>query len=281
MTIHPYLKLLPLFRDHKFFCFFTLAIFLASCTARFPVSSIYSSNQSNDSIVQWPEIKDESSTQIVKMRPLENIHEMLLFELEVTNKSQDSIPITPKNWRLEYFSNFTALDSPTADTVSYPLNGAQVNQGYQKVADKIKAAKDGTTILIIMGIAVVVIALIVIASSSNKSKDKKSDRNASYDTFANVGLNMSFGFHNRSFEHPRTDDWSEKEKIAYFRQRGQELKTMDNSQHMIPPGETYLYGLFFPRKATAKHLILKGTIGQESYTWDFDHDGLNLPKKKI
>lgn len=272
---------LRFFRNCPALIYFTIGMFLSGCVAKFPVSTIYANDSQTHSLVQWPETIEESDTQLVKIRPLENIDEMLLFELEVTNKSQEPIPITPQNWQLGYFSNYTKSESTSADSLSYPLSGSEVNKGYQKVAQDIKAAKDGTTALIVVGIVLIVAIFIIIAANS----DNNSSDNTSYYSYDNymmdVGLNMSFAFFNQSYEPPITEEWSEKDKIAFFRERGEELKKVDNGPHMIPPGETYFYGLFFPRKKEARHLSLKGVIGNESYAWNFQHDGLNLPKAGI
>lgn len=282
MTRHATSNSLPFFRNSKLFIYFTIWIFLSSCVAKFPVSTIYANDDQSNSLIQWPEIVDESDTQLVKIRPMENIDEMLLFELEVTNKGAEPIPITPQDWKLAYFSSMAQSNSTLPDSISRPLNGAQVNQGYQKVAKEIKAAKDGTTVLVVLGVIMIVALIVIIASESNNNSGN-GVANDHYGSYAglDVGLNLSFALFNQSYAPPNTEHWREKDKIAYYRQRGQELEKVDNGPHTIPPGETYFYGLFFPRKKAARHLTLDGVVGNEYYEWNFQHDGLNLPKAEL
>ena len=114
---------------------------LQSCSVKMPVSSIYSKDITTDERIQWPVIIDENESQLVRLTPLENIDNMLVFEVEATNKSQDSIRIDPQNWQLDYLSMAQA-GTMKIDSTSYPLRGDQINQTYQNIAKKLTKARN-------------------------------------------------------------------------------------------------------------------------------------------
>ncbi len=274
----PHFSPFQIIRKNIEFTYIVLGIFLTSCTAQFPVSTIYAKDEQTQSLVRWPVITDEASKHSIKVIPLENVGEMLLFEVEVTNNSKDSIPIAPNQWQMEYFSSLQSYKSHQPDLMSYPLSGNKVNNEYQKIAKKIQAAKDGSSFFIALGIVVLFVAIIALES---KSDSNNSDHSYTHNNNYSSVFNLSLCSHTNSFRQPRTQGWTEKEKVSFFKQRGKELALVNNDLQMIPPGETYLYGLFFPRIEAAINLKLYGQVGADSYQWEFQHDGLNTAKTKL
>jgi len=278
----PNPTLLNFFRTDKAITYLVIGLLLVNCSVRLPVSSVSARDERTNGLIEWPEITDENDDHRIVVRPLENVDQMLLFEVEVTNKNQDSLYINPQHWQLQYFSNKYDRSRHSVDTLSYPLTGSEINDAYQDIAKRIQKARDGTIALLVIGIVVVVVVVLLAASAGSKRKEKRDSRdsNAAHQS-NNSGLNVSVGLGYVGYAQPKTDHWTTKEKITYFRLRGEVLKEINNGPRVLLKGESHIFGLFFPRKELARDLILNGAIDNQSYSWDFVHDGQTLPNVKL
>ncbi|MFY0653985.1 MAG: hypothetical protein JXQ96_18230 [Cyclobacteriaceae bacterium] len=268
--MRKYINPLVFFRTHRSFTFFLIGILSFSCTVRLPVSAIYATDTESNELIHWPEFVDENDSHRLRVTAMENIDQMLLFEVEVTNKNQDSLYVNPQEWQLDYRSSKYIS---SVDSSSHPLNGPEVNNIYQGIAQRIKDARDGTTALIIVGIVAIIVIAIAMADIDSGSWQEGSSGNgggSNFNFFLNVGLN--------SYRPPHTEHWTTKQKITYYRRRGETLKDMDMSPQFIPKGESRLYGFFFPRKESVDWLTLRGLVDDQSYTWEFKHESAGMIK---
>lgn len=246
-----------------------------SCSVKLPTSSIYITDTNTNEFIQWPEIIDEDDNQRVRLTPLENVDQMLLFEVEVTNKNQDSLYINPQSWQLDYLSMEYDKSFSSIGSASYPLSGSEINESYQNIAKRIVDARNGTTALVIVGIVVVIAVVILVASTtSSKNKKDKKDRKKR----ANTGFIAAMNFTFNSNSTPETDEWTNKQKIAYFRKRGELLQNVYFGPRAILKGETCVFVLYFHRKESISHLQLNGVVGDQDYSWKFQHNTEDMTK---
>lgn len=264
------LNLLSFFRTRLFFTYFLISILTISCSVKLPTSSIYSTDANTNEQIKWPEIIDEDDYTRVRLTPLENVDQMLLFEVEVTNKNQDSLYVNPQDWTLDYLSIKNDKNLSPVDSTSHPLSGSEINDSYQKIAKRIVNARNGTTALVIAGLVVIIVVIVAIIASESDNKEKDKDKKARKNT-ADLGFFAAMNINYSSFKAPETDEWSNKQRIAYFRKRGELLQHADFGPSTLLKGETRVFGLYFPRKGSSSNLMLNGVVGDEHYNWDFKH----------
>jgi hypothetical protein len=253
---------LKFFRKSSFITYLMIGVLSISCSVQLPSSYIYTQDPKTNDLHKWPLITDDEENYRIELQALENVDQMLPFEVTITNKGEDTLYVDPGIWQLQYAKEY-AGDSTRLDTASYPLTGIQVNEAYQDIAfRKEKAKKNTRTAIIIIGV-VLIVGIIIIVASANSNEEKKEKKQSRR---SGGGLNLNFGSNSSARE-----ERPKNEEIAYLRRTGQLMYDMNLGPRSISPGNTQTFTLYFPRNKSMQYLILDGAINDQLLSWDFLH----------
>lgn len=253
-----YLPFLSFLQKHRLVKYILIGVLVTSCAVQTPVSNIYYKDHQTGSLHQWPLITDETNHYVVQVEPLENVHEMMLFDVSVTNKSDEKIIVDPGAWGLSYLDR----SGSSIDTSYVPMSGKQINNSYQRFADKMDKARKQENVAFAITAAVVLVAfVIVVAAFAGGDDDEDEEDEDEEDSFT-----INFGIASGSED----AGWSRKDEIKYLRRLGKEMKHANFEPLELTKGETDHFTLFFPREQS-KHIVLDGRISDDLLSWRFKH----------
>lgn len=239
------------------------SLLCVSCSVNVPKSTMYYVDPDTQANVLWPEITEETDRYKLTLAPLGNVDEALVFEVNMLNKSQDSLLIDPRTWNL-FAANpeiWNVLDTAQL------MNTSEIAVLYDQLADKVKTAQDNeTAAVVLVGVVLIVGVLFIIANAESDSDDSESDSDGQW-----VDSSVDF-FTEVSFSGGARPTMTTGQIIQELKRESARFQRSFLESTYLLPEEEITFDLYYHRDQNKKGYILETDFEGKHLSWKMLHE---------